>query len=72
MTCPADAGICPPNPICTDIICIEPCNQCPCQYVDFVNDLADGDQVKAFLRDTTRNTLYNYSKPISIPYLPID
>jgi hypothetical protein len=39
------------------------CNQCPCQYTDFVQNLTNGDEVKAILRNKEKTTLYNYSLP---------
>jgi hypothetical protein len=39
------------------------CNQCPCQYVDFLTNLSNNDQVQAFLRDTKKTILYNFSLP---------
>ncbi|MCX6823084.1 MAG: thrombospondin type 3 repeat-containing protein [candidate division SR1 bacterium] len=57
--CP-EVGNCAPN----DPATIQAtCNQCPCQYTDFVADLANGDQVQAILRDKQKTIIYNYSQP---------
>ncbi len=39
------------------------CNQCPCQYSDFANNLANNDEVRAVLRDSKKTIQYNFSTP---------
>lgn len=59
------------NPIIPDIwitnenIIVKPteCNQCPCQFWDFANDLNNNDQVRAVLRDKEKTIQYRLSSP---------
>jgi hypothetical protein len=37
------------------------CNQCPCPFADFAGDLAPFDEVRATLRDITRDTIFGIS-----------
>jgi hypothetical protein len=57
--CP-EVGVCAPlNPAAIQAAC----NQCPCQYTDFVANLSNGDKVQAILRDKKKSIIYNYSQP---------
>ena len=57
--CPEVGGCAPSDPATIQAAC----NQCPCQYTDFVADLSNGDQVQAILRDKQKSIVYNYSQP---------
>ena len=48
-----------------DILIVKPtvCNQCPCQFSDFANDLTNNDQVRAVLRDNKKTIQYKISLP---------
>jgi len=39
------------------------CNQCPCQFWDFSDDLTNNDKVRAVLRDKKKTILYKFSLP---------
>ncbi|MFA6256352.1 MAG: thrombospondin type 3 repeat-containing protein [Candidatus Absconditabacterales bacterium] len=56
-TCPQDVKLC------IDIPAIGTCNQCPCQFADFSNDLTNNDQVRAILRDNKKTIQYKFSLP---------
>ena len=55
--CPQDVKLCIETPN------IWTCNQCPCQFVDFANDLTNNDQVRAILRDKKKTIQYKFSLP---------
>lgn len=57
--CPEIGGCAPIEPATIQAAC----NQCPCQYTDFLADLANGDQIQATLRDKNKSITYNYSQP---------
>jgi hypothetical protein len=46
-----------------DDIAIKPieCNQCPCPFSDFSNDLTNNDEIRAILRDKQKTIPYKFS-----------
>ncbi|MCX6825326.1 MAG: PKD domain-containing protein [candidate division SR1 bacterium] len=61
-SCPQDVRLC------IDLPSIGTCNQCPCQFSDFANDLTKNDQVRAILRDKKKTIQYNFSLPWIVDY----
>lgn len=57
--CP-DVGACAPLEAAT---IQATCNQCPCQYIDFIANLSNNDQIQAILWDKKKFIIYNYSRP---------
>jgi len=41
------------------------CNQCPCPVADITADLTNGDNIKAVLKDKTKEIPYRYSPSFS-------
>lgn len=69
--CPANSNaVCPgpncpfscPWPKCPGVAWVN-CLQCPCQFAGYDGDLADGDQVRAWLRNIQGTINYAYSLP---------
>lgn len=62
--------ILPTVAITNDNFIIKPveCNQCPCQFWDFANDLSNNDQVRAVLRDEQKTIQYRFSLPRIVTY----
>lgn len=51
--------------ITNDTFIVQPteCNQCPCQFWDFSDDLTKNDKVRAVLRDKEKTIQYKFSLP---------
>jgi len=49
--------------ISNDDLIIQPtlCNQCPCQFADFSNDIHKNDEIRALLRNQEKTILYRFS-----------
>ncbi len=51
---------------CTDVLCPWACYSCPCQFADYISDLAPWDKIKAKLFDLTRKYFYDESPVVLI------
>ncbi|MCX6823734.1 MAG: thrombospondin type 3 repeat-containing protein [candidate division SR1 bacterium] len=65
LGCKPQSGIAPLLGMTNDTIIVKPteCNQCPCQFGDFANDLTNNDQVRAILQDKEKTIQYKFSLP---------
>ncbi|HMT27510.1 MAG TPA: PKD domain-containing protein, partial [Candidatus Absconditabacterales bacterium] len=65
--CGVSQASCPAGQTCISVV---NCNQCPCQYADFVGSLIPGDTVRAGLRDFPGQVWYRYSPIRQVPLNP--